>query len=223
MSKSCINLALFVAVAVAFCLSLVKQAPVASASPRLQATPAPIDTAITPTRSPVSGDENYVIEAGDSLWSIAVKFYGNGSKYTAIVSANNLPDNAILRVGTAIVIPALTDATSGPAAAFSPTPTSSPSAIASPPSPTVAVFQSSTPAAQDVVAATRPTFSTPIPRIADPAVTPLIPQIATALNVLSGICFVGSLFCAFLSIDAYRQSRRFAIRRRIGNRIRVKT
>ncbi|TYA40407.1 peptidoglycan-binding protein LysM [Aggregatibacter actinomycetemcomitans] len=33
-------------------------------------------------------DEFYVIQKGDTLWKIAEKHYGNGSKYTAIVAAN---------------------------------------------------------------------------------------------------------------------------------------
>lgn len=33
-------------------------------------------------------DEFYIIEKGDSLWKIADKAYGNGSKYTAIFDAN---------------------------------------------------------------------------------------------------------------------------------------
>ena len=33
-------------------------------------------------------DEFYVIQKGDTLWKIAEKHYGNGSKYTAIVTAN---------------------------------------------------------------------------------------------------------------------------------------
>lgn len=33
-------------------------------------------------------DEFYIIEKGDSLWKIAEKAYGNGSKYTAIFEAN---------------------------------------------------------------------------------------------------------------------------------------
>lgn len=35
-----------------------------------------------------SDDEFYVIVKGDTLWKIAEKAYGNGSKYTAIVDAN---------------------------------------------------------------------------------------------------------------------------------------
>ncbi|MCU9999533.1 peptidoglycan-binding protein LysM [[Pasteurella] aerogenes] len=33
-------------------------------------------------------DEFYVIQKGDTLWKIAEKAYGNGAKYTAIVTAN---------------------------------------------------------------------------------------------------------------------------------------
>ncbi|MDY2796305.1 MAG: peptidoglycan-binding protein LysM [[Pasteurella] aerogenes] len=35
-----------------------------------------------------SDDEFYVIQKGDTLWKIAEKAYGNGAKYTAIVTAN---------------------------------------------------------------------------------------------------------------------------------------
>lgn len=33
-------------------------------------------------------DEFYVIQKGDTLWKIAERAYGNGTKYTAIVEAN---------------------------------------------------------------------------------------------------------------------------------------
>ena len=33
-------------------------------------------------------DEFYVIQKGDTLWKIAEKHYGDGNKYTAIVTAN---------------------------------------------------------------------------------------------------------------------------------------
>ncbi|UDW83049.1 peptidoglycan-binding protein LysM [Pasteurella canis] len=35
-----------------------------------------------------SEEEFYVIQKGDTLWKIAEKTYGNGTKYTAIVEAN---------------------------------------------------------------------------------------------------------------------------------------
>ena len=39
--------------------------------------------------SQVGGDDEfYIIEKGDTLWEIAEKAYGNGSKYTKIVEVN---------------------------------------------------------------------------------------------------------------------------------------
>jgi len=39
--------------------------------------------------SEVAGDDEfYIIEKGDTLWKIAEKAYGNGSKYTKIVDVN---------------------------------------------------------------------------------------------------------------------------------------
>lgn len=225
--KTWIHIAIFIAVSTAFCLSLVKGPSVASASPRLQASPAPSGTVVAdatpqPTRTGATGEQNYVVEPGDSLWSIAAKFYGNGSKYTLIVSANSLPQNAVLHVGDTIVIPAEGESSTAPtnpvAATEAPSPTPAPT---EPPTP-LAQNQSIAGASQSA-AATVPAPPTPAPKIIEPTISPVIPQIATALNLLSAICFVGSLFCAFLSLDAYRQSRRYAIRRRIGSRIRVKT
>ena len=37
---------------------------------------------------PVAETEYYVIESGDTLWAIAAKFLGNGSKYPEIFEAN---------------------------------------------------------------------------------------------------------------------------------------
>jgi len=41
--------------------------------------------------------EKYVVKSGDTLWGIAKKYYGSGSKYTAIAKLNNLKNpNLIL-------------------------------------------------------------------------------------------------------------------------------
>lgn len=48
-----------------------------------------VDKVVIVSGESLSGeDEFYVIQKGDTLWKIAGKTYGNGSKYTAIVEAN---------------------------------------------------------------------------------------------------------------------------------------
>ncbi|SSZ30122.1 LysM domain/BON superfamily protein [Aggregatibacter aphrophilus] len=46
------------------------------------------DVTVQNGESLAGDDEFYVIQKGDTLWKIAEKHYGNGSKYTAIVAAN---------------------------------------------------------------------------------------------------------------------------------------
>ena len=46
------------------------------------------DVTVKNGESLAGDDEFYVIQKGDTLWKIAEKHYGNGSKYTAIVAAN---------------------------------------------------------------------------------------------------------------------------------------
>lgn len=52
-------------------------------------------------------DEFYTIQKGDTLWKIAEKIYGNGSKYTAIATANKevIKDANKIFVGQKIRIP----------------------------------------------------------------------------------------------------------------------
>lgn len=46
----------------------------------------------------------YIVKSGDSLWSIAERFLGNGAKYVLIMQANNLTDTLIWP-GMELVIP----------------------------------------------------------------------------------------------------------------------
>jgi len=56
---------------------------------------------------PVSEPEYYVIKSGDTLWAIASKFLGNGSKYPEIFEANRevIEDPDKIFVGQKIRIP----------------------------------------------------------------------------------------------------------------------
>ena len=47
----------------------------------------------------------YTVVRGDTLWGIAQKFYGNGSRYTEIARANNIANPDIIHVGQKLLIP----------------------------------------------------------------------------------------------------------------------
>lgn len=49
----------------------------------------------------------YVVKAGDTLWSIAKKYYNNGSKYTKIYNANKsiISNPSVIHPGQKLVIP----------------------------------------------------------------------------------------------------------------------
>lgn len=49
--------------------------------------------------------QSYVVQKGDTLGSIAKKFYGASSRYTLIVTANAIANPDALKVGTQLVIP----------------------------------------------------------------------------------------------------------------------
>jgi nucleoid-associated protein YgaU len=65
--------------------------------------PAPADPAAAPPPAPAA--ETYEVKAGDMLWTIAEKKYGNGALYSLITKANSLSDGAPLRVGQKLVLP----------------------------------------------------------------------------------------------------------------------
>ena len=49
----------------------------------------------------------YVVKDGDTLWALAMKFYGNGAKYTKIADANKdqIKNPSLIRPGWKLVIP----------------------------------------------------------------------------------------------------------------------
>lgn len=57
-----------------------------------------------PMKEPISN--TYTIQAGDSLWVIAKKTLGAGSKWKLIADANGLTETSILKIGAKLVIPA---------------------------------------------------------------------------------------------------------------------
>jgi LysM repeat protein len=208
-------------------LAAVQVAPFVSASPLTQATVALAtstspQTPVATVASPASEAQSYVVQSGDTLWSISAKFYGNGSKYPQILRANDMPDNAVLQVGITLVIPALSDTSPAPLPKSSSTPSATTSRPSPAPSQTLAGGQVATPSAF----ATPTSVAGEAPSISEPpkngAATPLLTYLGLLIDVLSAICLLGSLTCAFLSIDAYRHSKRYVQRDYIRKRIRVK-
>ena len=54
-------------------------------------------------------NQSYTVKSGDSLWNIAKKFYGDGSKYTAIYNANKdkITNPNLIYPGQVLTIPSL--------------------------------------------------------------------------------------------------------------------
>jgi len=49
----------------------------------------------------------YIVQAGDSLWKISVKFYGTGFSWAKISQANNIKNPGLIEVGQELTIPSL--------------------------------------------------------------------------------------------------------------------
>ena len=62
---------------------------------------------LTASVKPASPDQAYVVQAGDSLWSIAHRFYGNPLLWSRIYYANQsqIPDPNVISIGQALTIP----------------------------------------------------------------------------------------------------------------------
>ncbi len=79
-----------------------------AASADIAATPPTVETAAAPaaTEAAASADENtHTIVRGDTLWAIARKTYGAGSKWKAISDANPGIDALDLTIGSTLKIP----------------------------------------------------------------------------------------------------------------------
>lgn len=194
--------------------------PLTPTPTRVFATPLPPQTTIYSEAKP----RTYVVENGDTLWTIAQKMYGNGSKYPIIQHANNLGDRAKLQTGMSLLIPPAESETGtggprlAPVAVFTPEP--APTALTKPISVAVPVPTS-------VVVVDTPNNSSTV--TVPPATTPaeskkakdsLVGYYVLALNLGSGFFFIASLLCSYMSFDIYWRSRGYAHRRQISLRIR---
>ena len=66
-----------------------------------------LNSVVTPTPEPST--DTYIMQEGESLWDIAVRFYGDGFEYVRIVEANKdaISNPDFVPPGTEIVIPNL--------------------------------------------------------------------------------------------------------------------
>jgi len=195
----------------------VASAPHAFAEPYAQATPVPTEE---PTKAPyvfptpifiptyaddtpvpratlapgqLVGASSYTVQSGDSLWVIAQKVYGDGSKYPLIAAANNITSATRLRVGTVLIIPSL-------AGGASPTATTATTAPAAP-----------TPAPPTLAPVPAPILS-PTPR-ASPAPASWTPAslrdaVELGVNIVSALLLLAALAAALMAYLIYLRARR---------------
>jgi LysM repeat protein len=75
-----------------------------------QAPAAPAAAPATPAAAPAAPIEApakriYTVVSGDTLWAIAERFYGDGSQYPKIASANGIANPDLIMVGQVLTIP----------------------------------------------------------------------------------------------------------------------
>ncbi len=54
---------------------------------------------------PEAAPRTYTVEAGDTLWAIAERFYGDGSKYQVIADASGISNPDLIQPGQVLTIP----------------------------------------------------------------------------------------------------------------------
>ncbi|HKY60491.1 MAG TPA: LysM peptidoglycan-binding domain-containing protein [Gemmatimonadota bacterium] len=68
-------------------------------------------TAAPVEKKDTGGGETYTVQAGDSLWKISQKFYGDGNQWRRIYEANKatIKDPDLIHPGQTLTIPAKVD------------------------------------------------------------------------------------------------------------------
>jgi nucleoid-associated protein YgaU len=85
-------------------------APEATTTPDESASaPEPIDDAAESDGErgevPAPAGRSYTVESGDTLWAIAERFYGDGSKYQLIADASGIANPDLIHPGEVLTIP----------------------------------------------------------------------------------------------------------------------
>jgi nucleoid-associated protein YgaU len=63
------------------------------------------EAAATPEPEPEPAARTYTVESGDTLWAIAERFYGDGSKYQIIADASGIANPDLIHPGEVLTIP----------------------------------------------------------------------------------------------------------------------
>ncbi len=72
------------------------------------------DRAATTQSQDEATTQKHVVTKGESLWSIAQKYYGDGFKWKEIAEANKITNPDILEIGQTISVPGVTQAIKDP-------------------------------------------------------------------------------------------------------------
>src|ERR1700744_3434704 len=78
--------------------------PEAEAAPAAEEAHAE-EAAATPEPEPEPAARTYTVESGDTLWAIAERFYGDGSKYQIIADASGIANPDLIHPGEVLTIP----------------------------------------------------------------------------------------------------------------------
>ena len=60
---------------------------------------------VAPQPAPPPDTSTYVVQKGDTLWSIARRVYGDGQRWKDIAAANGITDPTKIRVGQSLILP----------------------------------------------------------------------------------------------------------------------
>jgi hypothetical protein len=77
----------------------------AEAPPPAPAAPPPPPAPAAPPAPAPPAKRMYTVVSGDTLWAIAERFYGDGSQYPKIASANGIANPDLIMVGQQLTIP----------------------------------------------------------------------------------------------------------------------
>ncbi len=67
--------------------------------------PAPEPQPAPPPPAPEPAARTYTVVSGDTLWAIAERFYGDGSKYQQIADASGIANPDLIQPGQVLTIP----------------------------------------------------------------------------------------------------------------------